>query len=949
MSLRFINTWLVCLVLSLSAVTQVASAQDVALKRRSDILYGRLDNGLTYYIWPNTTPRHEAVYRLFIQSGSLNEDDDQQGLAHFLEHMAFNGSRHFPGGAMVHFLESHGAKFGKDLNAHTAFDETVYKLQLPTHDPAFVDSALMVMADWAYGLTIDPEEVAKERGVILSEWRTKQRGNTSTLQSMLDELFVGSRYAERHTIGDTAIINHATRDVLMRYYRQWYRPELMAVAVVGDVDVAQVEQTIRRLFGEQWPAQSAASLPGQRTQYLIPPYRKAAARVVTAAEEKDISLEGYLRLPPAQPVLTEGDIDGYTLRLLTGRLIKQRLAHFSFTDSTYLKASMALGSLVRGGNVWMTGVSLSASTVVEGIQTFVARQQQILRYGFTQKEINTVSRQLLQQKKRALRYPLDVTSDKRMEELYNDFMRKACCISDSDEYRLLASAVSRIDSLTIVRYLQTFDQPDRTHYLLRGNPELLRQVPDGKHLLRVLKKARKQRVQPYTDQREEIGELCKPEDNGGVSHIIATDSLPDVDALRWKLDNGSEVIYRYQADERHRLVLTGFRSAGLYHLDSLDFHNGLYAGAIVPISGAGSFSREGLASFTQGTSASMSMLIDKNRTGISGSARTDDIPLLFRLLYTKWTAPRLDEDATSRVLGQIRQTILTRQPSARDDFRRRCSRLLEAENYVNRQQTLQDLDSLVSTDRMLPLWHRLFGSAHGYHFILTGDYPTDSLRQLVDTWIGALPDEPQTFKQVYEPRYPLQSDTMLVLDGKGPKTTVTLTWQAQDFPLQTAPISLQNDHLLGDAIKGVASSHLRALLREELSMTYSVAVTVGSTLHPAPLWRTSVAFSCQPQNADTLVMLTRQVLQQLADDPQLMASTLDDVKQNLLKQHDIDVQRGTWWVGYIRNLIYNDERDWSFAHNYQQAVAELTPQRLSDVLKVMLKMPCAQTRQTIDN
>jgi predicted Zn-dependent peptidase len=223
------------------------------LKRDPKLRVGKLDNGLTYYVYPNQTPRGEAVYRLFVKAGSVNERDDQQGLAHFLEHLAFNGTRHFPGDGIVRFLQSKGAKFGKDLNAHTSFNETVYKLQLPCSDEQLVDSTLTILADWASGLTIAPEEVEKERGVILSEWLSRGGTKTDNSMKLVTELLNGSLYSRRITIGDTAIIRHATPQTIRDYYQQWYRPELMAVAVVGDVNVARVERMIREKFGAMRP------------------------------------------------------------------------------------------------------------------------------------------------------------------------------------------------------------------------------------------------------------------------------------------------------------------------------------------------------------------------------------------------------------------------------------------------------------------------------------------------------------------------------------------------------------------------------------------------------------------------------------------------------------------------------------------------------------------------
>lgn len=911
------------------------------LQRRSDLVYGTFPNGLTYYLLHNDLPKGEAIFRLFVKSGSLNEDNDQRGLAHFLEHMAFNGSQHFPNDGMVRFLESHGARFGKDLNAHTSFDETVYKLQMPSTDAAVIDSTLLILADWAHGLSLDPTEVDKERGVILSEGLSKQNADVSTNQSLLDELFSGSRYADRPTIGDTAIIAHASAATLERYYKQWYTPRNMAIAIVGDLDVKQAEQSLLRLFSSP---DNSTSEQKQYSSYRIPAFKKMEARLATAPHEKKIQFEAISRIPSDQPILFERDMHRYVLHLMTSRLTRQRLAHYSFDEDAYNDAQIGRASFVRGGDVWLSSVSLPKEGIKEGILAFLRRQRQILQYGFTEHEIAGIRKQILMQKRRSLKYPTPKSSETLMQDIYNDFMRQICCISDSAELSFLEQELPAIDSLEVITYLRSLDQPRRTHYLLHGNPVLREQIPDEKTLLQLVRKGLKAEVYPYVETwTDEESDLSRPQAVKS-SHIIHTDSLPAIQAIRWQLDNGSEVIYRLNESDHDHLLLTGFRPIGLYHLDSLNYLSGLYAGAIVPISGAGAFSRDGLSDYLKGTSASMNMLIDKNRTGVSGSARTEDVELLFQLLYNKWVHPRLDMNAYHRVIDQMRKEIRTRQTTPDDLFKRQTSQALQLDDYTTRQQTLELLDQRVDSSRMLPIYDQLFGSAEGFHFILTGDQPTDSIRQCVDLWLGGLPSGPKDAVQRYQPTYCLDKDTMLLCHIDAEKAIVSLYWQAPLaeglFDDSDSPLSLQQSQLRLDVIKGVIASHLRQKLREEMGMTYSVSMSASATLHPAPLWRITIAFSCLPQNTDTLIEATHNELQRLIADPECFASTLEDVRRNLLKQHRLDLQKSTWWTGYIRNLIYNDEDDWAFASQYDAAVEALNADRLARSMAQLFSSPC---------
>ena len=385
------NRMVLRLLIGVITATIATAVTAQPLKRDPKLCMGRLDNGLTYYIYPNKTPRGEAVYRLFVKSGSVNERDDQQGLAHFLEHLAFNGTEHFPGDGIIRFLESKGAKFGKDLNAHTSFNETVYKLQLPTTDPLLVDTTLTILSDWAGGLTIAPEEVEKERGVIMSEWLARGGSNTDNSMRMVMELLNGSVYSRRITIGDTAIIRHCTPQVIRDYYEQWYRPELMAVAVVGDIDVKQIEQLIRKKFSK------LSSFGDKKTPVVpsIPEYTSEEATIATFPGATKAELDILMLMPLPHEVETADDYRLYLQRSLINSLMKLRMNSLSFDDPAYAKGSIQYSRFLGTTGVTDASVELTKGKLRQGVLDFIKAEQQILHYGFTNSEISRAKTSLL--------------------------------------------------------------------------------------------------------------------------------------------------------------------------------------------------------------------------------------------------------------------------------------------------------------------------------------------------------------------------------------------------------------------------------------------------------------------------------------------------------------------------------------------------------------------------
>ncbi len=898
-----------CLAGVLATTSALTAAESQPLQRNTDIRYGVLDNGMTYYIWPNQMPKGEAVYRLWLKSGSLNEDNDQLGLAHFLEHMAFNGSQHFPADRMVRFLESKGAKFGKDLNAHTSFDETVYKLQLPSSDPATVDSTLLIMADWAYGLSFDPVEVEKEKGVILSEWIARNNKGSNTNDVLLDVMFENSRYAIRHTIGDTGIVRNATSELLRRYYENWYRPELTAIAVVGDIDPDQVEKSIHRLFDDWKPATTKRS----KSQYLLQPFRGRAARIATSTGEKKITLDIIGRFPASDAIQTEADMERYVVNKMVHALIKQRLAKATFRFEGFSSASMGRTSVVRGGDFWLSSATLNKEAIKKGIAELMMCRHSIFRYGFSEIEIQRVGKELLNKARQNAQTGTPRSSSKLMEELYNDYMRQMCCIDAKMELQYLERLIPQVDSLKIINYLAAMDHPKREHWFLHGDTTLLSQIDSEKKLRKMNRAMSSKKLGRHflsfrwtPSMSSQTPELLTPPPSA-ISHIQSRDTIEEIGAIHWQLDNGCDVYYRQSDNSSGKLLLTGFREGGLYHLDSTQHMAGVMASAIIPMSGAGNMDNETLKEYLSESSASIRMLIDKNRTGVAGNAHNEDAEQLFQLLYTKWNGARVDSVILQRI-----------------------------------QTELQKSDSLkkaVTQQEMLDAFDRLYGSAQGYHFILIGDLPADTVRTLCDHWLGALPSGPKEYRLEQKVTLPIQKDSTTIEHTDKEKATVAMYWE-KGIDLQDSTFSLFRHQLMGDMLKGVITSRLRQILREEMGITYSVGVVAGSSLHPVPMWRNGVVCSCLPENTDTIQAVVRRELQQMIDAPETFATTLEDVKQNLLKQHALHIQQNTWWTGYIRNLIYNKEQDWTLANQYPQLVKEITPAQVAESIQFMLNSPC---------
>lgn len=893
----------------------LASAQQ--LSRDPQLRMGRLKNGLTYYIYPNQTPRGEAVYRLFVKSGSTNERDDQQGLAHFLEHLAFNGTKHFPGDGIVRFLESKGAKFGKDLNAHTSFNETVYKLQLPCTDPLMVDSTLTILSDWAGGLTIAPEEVEKERGVIQSEWLS--RGGTQTDNSMrlVMELLNGSIYSRRITIGDTAIIRHCTPQVIRDYYEQWYRPELMALAVVGDVDVDQMERLIKKKFGELKPIDPISPI-GSMSSPAIPEYTEEVVRIATASGVKTTELDMLMLLPQPPAVQTADDYRQYLERSLVNRLMKTRFAALSFDNPAYAKGSIQYSRFLGATGVTDASVELTKGRLRKGIADFITHQQQIYRYGFTQSEIARAKKAVLSSmRNKVAGAGKNVRSTSLMDEIYADYYDGNILISREDELQLVERYLPAIDSLSLLRLIQQTFESRPQHFLLRGGDEVQQEVSDEDDLHLLINTYRQQPVGRYWHQTDVPDQLTSLEP---ADHIVSEQPIPEIGATDLRLDNGARVIFRRADTEHDRLTLSAFRKGGHYGLDSLQYLTGVVAPGVISLSGAGDFSREALSHYLTGNTASVRLLVDKMRTGVAGSAHLQDMETMFQLLWLRWTQPRLDTAVCRLTIDKLKENYRLKPDTPQDRFSRELGWLLGGRNYTNSVMTDTLIDQQVRPADMLALHHRFFGPATGFTFVLMGDCDLEDVRPYISTYIGALPaGQPDTTWVSPARQIPHRYTEFISPTNDQQKASVVLTFQ-QDRPQG----DLQRQEVYGSALKAILRSALLKRLREDMGKVYSVSASVASGRYPTYLSRSTIAFVCQPADVDTLIGAVHDELQQLYTQPQHYADYLDDVRQNLIKEHALQCQQTSYWTSWLRNSVYNNQEDWTWMNRYDDVVRQMT-------------------------
>ncbi len=896
----------------------VVSAQEIS--QNPKLVKGTLDNGLTYYILPNDFPKGKAVYRLFIKSGSVYETEKQLGLAHFLEHMAFNGTKHFPENSLIQFLESKGAKFGRDLNAHTSYNETVYKLTLPSNSVGMVDTTITILADWLDGLLLEEDEIDAERGVIMSEWLSKQRPEAEVSDALLNVLMNNSRFSERKVIGDTAVIKNFKYSTLRNYYESWYQPNLAAVAVVGDVDPELVKGMIEEKFSGM-----TNENPNIPNEYTIPDFTENDARIVIHESLKKPDLTMIQLVPLSGSVRKENDYYPYLLRNIVNRLIRARLNTLSFDHNDYSSGSVGISDFLNTKGIVLGSVELAPNKIETGISAYISHLEQIKNYGFLPEEIEKVKRAYISSAERRVTSAQPINSSKLMDELYADFYKDYVVTTAEEELRLTRKYIDSIDSTTVLNTLQSLIGDKPAHYIYSSFEES--SLSDSLRLLHFIDSVRSLEVKPYKLEINVPENLLSNEPKPGS--IVSVKEIPEISAKELLLSNGVKLIYKEAVSGKNRVNISAYKKGGRYALDPADFTTSRIAGSVVALSGAGDLSRDELSYYLAGNSASMRLLIENTRSGLVGSSSYEDAETMFQLLHLKWTQPRANKDVfdltKKRLIEEYKNKNITDQTIYYQDL----NYLISGKDYVTSELTDTIIEEQMLFEKILPIFNDSFGNADGFNFVIVSDVELEDLIPYINQYIASLPSQKEL-----KPEYiysggdvRTESAKLIRAAGDSERAVVSLVFQQTELPEEKNIFDLKSDML-----RDILRVKLLSELRENMGMVYSVSVSSSSRVIPSPLARNMISFTSKPEDYELLISTIKNIIKTMADNPGSFDRELANVKKNMINDLNVNVQQDSFWSTFIRNTTFNGQLDWNFISDYKDIVNSITGEDLSELL-----------------
>jgi zinc protease len=858
-----------------------------------NVKIGKLSNGLTYYIRKNTKPEKRVELRLVVNAGSVMEDDDQLGLAHFMEHMNFNGTKRFPKNELVNYLQSIGVQFGADLNAYTSFDETVYILPVPTDKPGLVAKGLEILEDWAHNALLDSMEIEKERGVVIEEWRLSRGADERMMKQTLPVQYRDSRYASRLPIGTRESLEGFSHAALKRFYKDWYRPDMQAVIAVGDIDVNEMEQKIKEVFGDIPKPVS----PRKRDVFPVPDHAETLS-VVAKDKETDIpSVEVMFKKDP-QPETTIGDYSRYMNRLLFTGMLNNRFRELAMkSNPPFIAAGSTYGNTyARSKDAFQLFANSSDTGMSKTLYTLLEETRRVLLHGFTPSEFDRQKKQLQSFYDRIFNEREKEESYKYVDEYVNnflinepipgleweyDYVKQHLATVKLDDINRLAAAWATHKNMVI-----TLNAPDKPGIRIPSEDEV-------KNLVYTVDVAN---IDAYKEKllAKELMDASKLK----KGRIMSSKTDEELGTTKLVLSNGATIILKTTNFKNDEIMFRAFSKGGHSLVKDADYHSASYAAQIVSQGGVGNFSAFDLSNMLKGKNTSISPNISLYSEGMNGATIPKEAETLLQLVHLYFTSPRKDKEAFESYRTRLKQILSNYMSSPQNFYSGEFQKLMSRDHpRAGGIPKPEDLDK-INLDRSLQIYKERFSNAGDFTFVFVGSFNEETLKPLLEKYIGSLPSAGK--KESYRDlgiRPPAGKVDKAISKGTEPQSLVNIVF--------TSPVPYNsNDAYALRSLGDVLSIKLVEQLREEKGSVYGVSAFGSLQKIPYSYSTFHISFPCAPENADTLTRaaiaeVTKIIKSGISNDD--LAKVIEQQKRKL----EVDMKQNQFWMTSLYDAYYN--------------------------------------------
>jgi zinc protease len=887
-----------------------------------EVLVGTLPNGLRYYLRANPKPPRRAELRLVVKAGSVLEDDDQKGVAHFVEHLEFEGTRHFPGHSISDFLSSLGLSIGADANAATSYDDTQYILRVPTDVPGVLDRALLVLEDWAHGATFDQAGIDAERGIVLSEWRMNLGAGERMQDKIRRAQLEGSRYADRPPIGDPKIIETVQRDALMRFYRDWYRPDLMAVIVVGDIDREAVAAMIKSHFSSL----TSPSPKRPRPAFDVPERPGTRYAVVSDKETTVTSVQ----LSDLRPARNQGSVGGYRDLMrdqLFADMFGSRLDELTQTaNPPFLRAAAGrrLFPAPRTRDEAILQALVANDGVVRGLDALVTELQRLARFGFTATELERAKRTMMNQYERAVTESPDRESESRADEYTRNFLQSEALPTIWQELAFHRRFMPGI-TLAEINALTKDWFPDQNRLVVVTAPEAAGiTLPDQTQLANVVKAATAKRLDAYVDSASGETLVEKPPAPGTITKTATRDG----GITEWTLSNGATVVLKPTTLKEDQILFRAVAPGGTSLASDADFVAARVADDVVPAGGAGRFSAVILDKLLADKAVVVRPFVGETNEGMGGGSTPQDLETLFQLLYLRFTQPRADPVAFAALQAQARALLANRLASPDAVFNQTIDTAVSGNNPRRQPETPATVGQW-DLGKSMDFYKARFADASNFTFVFVGSFTVNGIKPLVETWLASLPATHANEKwRDIGVMPPTTIVDRTIQKGIAPKSQVAI--------VLSGPFEYDEPHQLAFRTATLLlQSRLTDTIRQELGGTYSITVNPDTEKVPRPTYSVRIEWTCDPARTAALV---QRVFDEIAfvRNTSISPRQLTAIRGGLLREYEQNSQDNRYVLGQIARAYEDGDAEHAAVERQPQLIASLTSDAIEQAAKTYL-------------
>ena len=918
------NSLLLLMLAMLFALPSAAQQKGEQLPVDPSITIGKLKNGITYYIRHNEKPDNLVNFYIAQKVGSIQEEESQRGLAHFLEHMCFNGTEHFPGKSLINYLEGIGVKFGADLNAYTSIDETVYNINnVPVGTPGAIDSCLWILRDWADGLTLAAEEIDKERGVIHEEWRGRNTAMMRMQERMLADIFPGSRYGKRLPIGIMEVVDNFPYQALRDYYEKWYRPDLQGIVVVGDIDVKEVEKKIKKIFGKIKKAKN----PAERVYYPVDDNKEMIFSQQIDKEQQNYMLQLMYKhdVPSRDQHNTKEYIVENTKRSFAIGMLNSRFGEImSKENPPYMRAGVGYSSfgVTQTKKAFTVMVQCKPEQIMEAIPMVFTEVERARRFGFTEPEFKRVKESMIAGMDSWYAERDKRTSDYYIQNCVRHFLDEVDMMAPEDEYKLSIEIINSLTLEEINKVIPSLHREDNRVAVSFAPEREGMTYPVKKDIEQLLSMVGNARIAPYEDNAvdaplleniPEGGKVVKSEEGKWGSTI-------------WTLSNGIKVILKPTDFQADKLSVAGYKVGGTNRYPDSEKVNIGMLSALSSIGGYGAFDATQLGKKLSGSTASANVSSGPYYDVISAGCSPKDAEEMFQLMYLKYTSPRKDEKAYESYTTRIRNNLKDRNLNPNTAL----SDTMVVAMYGNHPRVqpfvAADVDK-INYDRVLELYKDRTSDATGYMFFIVGNIDLDAIKPLVERYIGALPcngrvekiekTTVETRKGIYRNNFKNKMEN--------PTGTENIIYTGKIEP------SLKN-RLVMSFLNQVLNIVYTEEVREKEGGTYGVGVRGSISKLPEGEFTLMVNFKMAPERREELAaIVTREFEKLAAEGP--VAEQVEKVRSYMLKSFEDIQNKNAAWMNWLYNNYFENEDSYT---GHEELVKSITAEDIRLLAKYIL-------------